>query len=281
MTSTTRAFRNWVTQKSKSNPYLAGDFKPEEYLRTYYPALPESSVFGDVKTPKSVSEENLALLRFYAKTEKELQPAKEELWMLEVGGGPTIYQLVSLSKLVKHIRFTDFLRANLQSVENWIRTGSDKRWLSYIRAALQYERGRLPTNEEIIRREQQLKQKISLARYDVLRDRFFAPAPKKYALVSSNFCIECISQSKAVWFHALSNISKKIAGGGCLVMTALRMASTYNIQGRILPATPIDEEDVLNALLDLGFSNIEISSQDCLGENEYSGMIYVLAKKDS
>lgn len=281
MTSAVKAFRNWVTQRPKPNPYLIGDFKPEEYLKTYYPALPESSVFGDAKALKSVSEENLALLRFYAKTQAELQPANEGLNMLEVGGGPTIYQLISLSKLVKRICFTDFLRPNLQSVENWIKTGSDRRWFSYIKTALQYERGRPPTNKEVMLREQQIKRKISLARYDVLRDRFFVPVPEKYALVSSNFCIECISQSRTIWLQALKNISKRVAEGGCLVMTALRMASTYNIQGRILPATPINEEDVLSALLDLGFSNIEVSSRDCLGENEYNGMIYVLARKDS
>ena len=276
-----KAFRNWVTQRPKLNPYLAGNFRPEEYLETYYPVLPESSVFGDAETPKSVSEENLALLRFYAKTQTELQPTRERLCMLEVGGGPTIYQLISLSKLVNRICFTDFLRSNLRSVENWVRTGSDTRWLSYIRAAMQYEHGKPPTKKEVLLREKELKRKVSLVRYDVVRDHFFAPAPEKYDLVSSSFCIECISQSKAIWFHALKNISKKIAVRGSLVMTALRMASTYTIQGRNLPSTPIDEEDVLVALLDLGFSNIQISSQDCLGENKYSGMIYVLARKDS
>lgn len=281
MTSTVRAFRNWVTQRPKLNPYLAGSFRPEEYLETYYPVLLESPVFENAEKPGSVSEENLALLQFYAKTWAELQPTNEGLWMLEVGGGPTIYQLISLSKLVKRICFTDFLRPNLRSVENWIRTGSDKRWISYIRVALQYEYGRPPTKREIVIREEELKRKISLARYDVLRDRFFVQAPEKYALVSSNFCIECVSQSKTLWLQALRNISNKIAEGGYLVMTALRMASTYNIQGRTLPSTPIDEEDVLIALLDLGFSNIEISSRNCLGENKYSGMIYVLARKDS
>jgi len=281
MTSAVRAFRNWLTHRPRSNPYLMGNFRPEEYLETYYPVLPEASVFGNAETPRGVSEENLALLRFYAKTQKELRSTDKALSMLEVGGGPTIYQLISLSKLASRICFTDFLRPNLQAVENWIRTGSDKRWVSYIRMALQYECGRVPTAREIMIREQELKRKISLARYDVLRDRFFATAPEKFDLVSSNFCAECVSQSKTLWFQALKNMSKRISEGGYLVMTALRMASTYNIRGHVLPSTPIDEEDLLMALLDLGFSNIDVSSKDCLGKNKYNGMIYVLARKDS
>ncbi|MEK7075722.1 MAG: guanitoxin biosynthesis pre-guanitoxin forming N-methyltransferase GntF [Patescibacteria group bacterium] len=283
MTSTVRAFRNWSAGRLElnPNPYLSGNFKPEEYLRTYYPTLPEPSVFGHKKMLKDVSEENLMLLRFYADAQVQLQPTGEGLWMLEVGGGPTIYQLICLSRLVDKICFTDFLIPNLHSVENWIRTGHDTRWLSYIRVALQYEQGKAPTNMEMLLRERELKRKMSLVRYDVLRDRFFATAPKEYDLVSSNFCIECISQSKVVWLQALRNISKRIAEGGCLVMTALRMASTYNIHGRILPATPIDETDVWKALRDLDFSNIKISSRDCLGKNEYNGMIYVMAQKGS
>ncbi len=280
MTSAMRFFRNWVTQGPRPNPYLAGSFKPEEYLETYYPVLSEPSVLENVETTQSVPEENLALLRFYAQVRAKLQSSKE-VSMLEVGGGPTIYQLISLSRLASRICFTDFLRPNLQSVADWIRTGSDKRWTSYIKMALQYEYGRPPTGREITVRQQTLKRKISLARYDVLRDRFFGVVPEKYDLVSSNFCVECISQSKAIWLQALKNMSKKITEGGYLVMTALRMANTYNVQGRILPSTPIDEEDVLVALLDLGFSNIKISSRSCLGENKYNGMIYVLARKDS
>ncbi|MHB8871466.1 MAG: guanitoxin biosynthesis pre-guanitoxin forming N-methyltransferase GntF [Candidatus Doudnabacteria bacterium] len=281
MTSAVRSFRNWITHRHRLNPYLSGSFKPEEYLRTYYPALPEPSVFGNPEILTSVSEENLALLRFYADTQAELQQTGKGSWMLEVGGGPTIYQLISLSELVSRICFTDFLRPNLQSVERWIRTGSDARWLSYIRMALQYEHGKTATNKEVAFRESELKRKISLARFDVLRDHFSEPTPQKFSIVSSSFCIECISQDKTIWLQALRNISRRIAEGGCLVMTALRMASTYNIQGRTLPSTPINEEDVLAALLDLGFFNINISSRDCLGENEYNGMIYVLARKDS
>lgn len=284
MTSTVRLFRNSILKRAdpEINQYLTGDFKPKEYLRTYYPALPESPAFGLGSVTgelKGVAEENLELLRFYAEAQTQIQSEHQGLWMLEVGGGPTIYQLISLSKLVHRICFTDFLRPNLRSVENWIRTGADTRWLSYIRAALRFERGSNPTSMDVLLRERELKQKISQARYDVLRDRFFETAPLRYDLVSSNFCIECISKSRSVWLQALTNISNRLVEGGFLVMTALRGASTYNVSGRTLPATPIYETDLWKALNSLGFSDIKISSRSCLGENEYNGMIYVLARK--
>ena len=77
-------------------------FNPQEYLEEYYAQL---------------SEENAFLLDFYHETYDRL-PAG--LSVLELGGGPTLYQLLSASRRAREIVFTDFLEVNRRVVERWL-----------------------------------------------------------------------------------------------------------------------------------------------------------------
>src|SRR5689334_2040520 len=66
-------------------------FSPAAYLQEYY---------------DHIGPENDELLRFFAEAFKLVPP---ETVMLEFGGGPTIYQLISAAVKVSTIDFTDYL----------------------------------------------------------------------------------------------------------------------------------------------------------------------------
>src|SRR5262245_17716555 len=76
-------------------------FDPKAYLREYYSCL---------------GEENRALLRFlnqaYIRIFSEIDTAR----VLEFGGGPTIYQLISAAQHAVSIDFSDYLDDNLHEV---------------------------------------------------------------------------------------------------------------------------------------------------------------------
>ena len=71
------------------------------------------------------------MLDFFHHTYTTMRPTKK---LLEVGGGPTIYQLISASSKVESITFSDFNVTNLTEVRNWADgkpTAFD--WSSYVK----------------------------------------------------------------------------------------------------------------------------------------------------
>jgi hypothetical protein len=100
-------------------------FEPRAYLREYYSHL---------------GNENRALLHFldeaYARIFTEMSAAR----MLEFGGGPTIYQLISAAKYAVSIDFSEYLDANLNEVQLWLRDAHGQFfWDSFIRYVLDRE----------------------------------------------------------------------------------------------------------------------------------------------
>jgi hypothetical protein len=79
-----------------------GQFDPSAYLQEYY---------------SDIGFENFALLRFLAETFPSIPKGGR---MLEFGGGPTIYPLISAVTRVDEIHFADFLQVNLDEVGRWI-----------------------------------------------------------------------------------------------------------------------------------------------------------------
>ena len=84
----------------RKDPYSS--FDPHAYIAEYYSGM---------------GPENQFLLKFYHDVFNNLP---EGLTMLEVGGGPTVYQLFSASRRSTEIVFTDYLPSNLKEVANWM-----------------------------------------------------------------------------------------------------------------------------------------------------------------
>src|SRR5579875_3915634 len=79
-----------------------GSFHPRGYLNEYYAV---------------VDQENDMLLNFYAALYKTTLPHSV---MLDFGGGPTIYALISAARSVGEIYVCDYLEANLHEINRWI-----------------------------------------------------------------------------------------------------------------------------------------------------------------
>jgi hypothetical protein len=118
-------------------------FSPSDYLKEYY---------------SEIENEDRHHLRCLAKAYAN---ETKDLTLLEFGGGPTLYQLVSAAPNVKEIHFSDYLEENLTEVKKWVHRSSDAfNWNNVISTALEAEEI-TATPDAINVREEMLRKKIT------------------------------------------------------------------------------------------------------------------------
>lgn len=248
------------------------NFHPKHYLDTYY---------------SKIGSENEALLDFFAKS---FQDIKENSLMLEFGGGPTIYQLISAAPKVRAIHFADHLNKNLNEVKLWKENAVKAfKWKKFFKKALFLEGNKKVSKKMISLREKIVRKKITKFLYC---DAFNSdPLGKKYRnqydIVCVNFVAESITSSREIWKTVISNICSLLKKDGTLIMTAIKEADYYHVGKRTFPATRITEEDILNVLTDLVFEETSFFSysvpaeieEEFVGYTGYKGIIFLKARK--
>ncbi len=231
-----------------------------------------------------IGTENRALLHFldeaYARIFTEISAAR----MLEFGGGPTIYQLISAAKYAVSIDFSEYLGANLNEIQLWLRNAHGQFcWDSFIRYVLYCEGAHLHP-DAVAQRGQLIRRKIERLLYcdaknpDPLGSEFQSP----YDIVSVNFVLESITTEMAEWNVFLDHIAPFVRPQGYLLMCAIMGASYYRVGQLYFPAVPISPEIVETKLRQQRFSiilthSIEAEHPDTQG---YDGIFMVLAQKE-
>lgn len=245
-------------------------FNSNDYLQEYY---------------SQIGHENSELLQFFAQIYKDING---EPTMLEFGGGPTVYQLISAAPKVKEIHFADYLDSNLQEVKLWQR-GSERsfNWRPFIKRALTYEGINGVNEDQVTLREELIRKKISRYLFcnAFQRDPIDPQYRQYYDLLSMNFVTESITYSKEVWKQLVANVCSMVKRDGSLVMTAIKEAVCYRVNGRYFPAVGINEIDIEDLLASLGFNRLSVRSTqaeitvDAKGYHGYEGFIFVNAQK--
>jgi hypothetical protein len=241
-------------------------FDPAAYLNEYY---------GDL------GPENLALLRFLVEVCQDLPRGGI---LLDFGGGPTIYPLISAVRRASEIHFCDYLEANLHEVRRWISADpASFDWSPFIRKTLELETGASCTDEDVERRTQEIRRRITrLTRCDASKTPPIECPFEPYDIVMTNFCAESATSDRTQWQVYMANIGSLLKPGGWLVMSALKGATHYSVGARLFPAVDISEDDLLELLEDTGFprKGIEIRSVAAdRSTRDYAGLILAVAKK--
>lgn len=250
-------------------------FNPRGYLGEYY---------------TKIASENENLLRFFVKAYKGL-PQKAKL--LEFGGGPTIYQLISAAKEVDEIHFSDYLEANLAEIRLWqSKSSASFDWTIFIKRTLEIEGEKNITEEKIRTRENLLRRKITeLLHCDAFKDN---PLGKKYHqayydIVSVNFVPDSITFSRKDWQKVVLNILSLLKEQtGVLIMSALKEADYWRVGNKYFPAVKITEDDLNLLLIKSGFKVVllETIAADVVDEKSpdyegYKGMIFSKAVRNA
>ena len=243
-------------------------FEPQAYLNEYYSRL---------------GEENRELLHFldeaYAQMFAELDMAR----ILEFGGGPTIYQLISAAKYPVSVDFSDYLDANLDEVRTWLQDRPEQfRWDDFIQYVLCHE-GECADLRAIEERSQLIRNSVirvircDATQSDPLRPIYWAP----YDIVSINFVLESITTEMEQWNRLLDNVEPLVKPQGYLLMSAIIGATYYRVGELFFPAVPVSPETIETKLKHKHYSMI---CSRCIGAEHrekqgYDGIYMVLARK--
>lgn len=243
-------------------------FDPRGYLDEYYSDL------GD---------ENLALLAFFADAYKDFEA--DSLEAIEIGGGPTVYQLISLAPVAKNIEFTDYLDANLEEVSSWA-SGYDSAfdWDNFIAEALLRENLDEDIRHEAIARRREVMQRkiVSLAHCDIFAADI-VNTDKKYDLLSTNFCAESVCHNKESVAEVIGKYASLIKTDGYLVMTGLLGAEYWHIGGKTFTSASLSKEEIPGLFANTGFEILEqVTTPSQYERNDpdyqgYDGMFMVKA----
>jgi len=241
-------------------------FDPNAYLDEYYSDL---------------GGENMALLRFLAETWLRLPKGGV---LLDFGGGPAIYTLISAAAYVDEIHFADYLETNLDEVRRWLAdepTAFD--WDEFIRAALELERGGGCSELDVDRRAREIRGCVTkLFPCDASRTPPIERPHRQYDVLSTSFCAESATSDRAQWRAYMANIVSVLKPGGWLVMSALEGATRYAVGPHAFPAVDLTPCDVAELLRELGFTSASIQVESIPADRpsrDYAGLMVASARK--
>lgn len=323
-----------MTKKSEEKIF-ENKFIPKDYLSTYYPSDFDLNKFIQTikwlekKYKKNTKEidiqevvnlinlshetvENILMFKFQRRVARHLLNycPQGSLKILDVGGGPTIYQHIAVSLLADSIIHSDYLDKNRLEVVRWLNNENDcynwdnyfkfnnyilkndKAFVSQLIQNTQSENEKIKSKSEeilqIINNElvDRIKSNLRNAIKDVIHGNVFVPEleiddDNDYDLVSSNFSIESATSSHEYWEKGMNNVLRKIKLGGFLSLAAIRHADWYQVGNERMPAININENHIIKFLGKSGlkirdFMLLRGSKKDEVG---YDGLIFVLAQK--
>ncbi len=240
-------------------------FDPAAYLDEYY---------------ADIESENLELLRFLVETYRAIPQGGR---MLDFGGGPALYPLISAAPRFDEIHFADYLEANLAEVRRWLAQAPEAfDWTPFIRKAIELETGETCSNADVERRARLIRQRVThLLPCDASRTPPIRE-PEPYDVVLTNFCAESATSSRDEWRAFMGNIVSVLKPGGWLVLSALKGAKHYAVGSLSFPAVDILEEDLVDLLEDTGFSRKGLEVRSVPADRptrDYQGLMFAVARK--
>jgi len=250
-----------------------------DYLFTFYsqgPTPDEEAVFD-------------FLVRHYPKIESA--PC-----MIEVGCGPAVHHALPAAPFVSEVHMADYLSENLEQIRAWKEGRADAHdWHAFTALTLRLE-GKPSDDTEVLRRERELKAKITLLLgCDLGRDSPLA-FPRQYPVVGCFYCTEVVGCTEGAgvtteeWRRVMRRLAGLVAPDGYLFLSAVKETAFYALRSprgalRRLPVTFLTERDFDETLPALGFDmgTTVIESRDFTGQEDQGlhGVILVAGRKRS
>uniref|UniRef100_A0A8C6HD34 Phenylethanolamine N-methyltransferase n=1 Tax=Mus spicilegus TaxID=10103 RepID=A0A8C6HD34_MUSSI len=250
-------------------------FEPRAYLRNNY-APPR----GDLSNPDGVGPWKLrCMAQVFATGEVSGRV------LIDIGSGPTIYQLLSACAHFEDITMTDFLEVNRQELGLWLREEPGAfDWSVYSQHACLIE----DKGESWQEKERQLRARvkrvlpIDVHKPQPLGTPSLVPLPAD-ALVSA-FCLEAVSPDLTSFQRALHHITTLLRPGGHLLLIGALEESWYLAGEARLSVVPVSEEEVREALVLGGYEVRELRTYImpahlCTGVDDVKGIFFAWAQK--
>jgi hypothetical protein len=205
------------------------DWVPQAYLADYY---------------RVVEPDERETIAFFAEAMKDA-PVGEAV--LVFGTGPTLHHVFLAAPKASEIHLADYLPANLEEIERWrTRDPTAHDWRAFVRYTLECEGCKDPTGEEIARREELTRSKVTrLLEVDARRP---VALGRRYATVISAYCADSATDDRATWASLMANITGMVGPGGLFITAALRRCRSYLVGDKRFPSANVDEHDLRRVL---------------------------------
>ncbi|XP_066520064.1 phenylethanolamine N-methyltransferase [Hoplias malabaricus] len=207
--------------------------------------------------------------------------------LVDVGSGPTLYQVMSGCEHFERVILSDFLEINRKELRSWLQDAkSSLDWTPYLKFVCQLE-GRSPSAWS--KKAERLRSVVT----DVLPINVHQPCPLPAGslpssgadcLVSS-FCLESVSPDLASFTRALGHLSSLLkAGGHLLLIGALDESFYLGALDLRIPVVPLSEAEVCNSLRSSGFQLLQLSVYHLppdmrVGVDDVSSVFFAKARK--
>jgi hypothetical protein len=243
-------------------------FPAKRYLEHYY---------------TEIGDENQSLISFYAQIRDRIP---ENANHLEIGSGPTIYQVISIAPRVKQMTFTDISSGALNQVRLWrknVRSGFS--WNIFTRRSLE-EEGDKPSPSLIEKREELVRTKIKrLVQVNLSSSVEFQKICDKYGpfdSIASNFAFEAIVTKRQDFRKLLKLVYKNLSSNGVFNIIMVEDCPSYQIGKKYLKTLNINREALLSELQKVGFNLTKSVKRFQATENieyGYTGVMLLSCKK--
>jgi len=233
---------------------------PSDYLAEYY---------------RELQEDERSTSRYFVEQIRAASAGP----MLCFGCGPTLHHVFLAAPHMTEIYLADYLPANLAEIERWRRKEPGAHdWKPFVRYTLQCESGADPTAAQIDERMELLRKKIvGLVHADAsLEDPLGSAYRGRFAAVLSPYCAEAATSDRAQWVQYCRNIASLVRADGLFLTSAVRLCQQYKAGDRYFPATPIDETDLREVLLnDFQPDTVEVEVREVLdhANQGFSGIL--------
>ncbi|XP_061564358.1 phenylethanolamine N-methyltransferase [Cololabis saira] len=254
-------------------------FDPAAYLQYNY-----TPPRADFTRKDSIVPWKLACLH-RAFTEADV---KGEL-LVDIGSGPTLYQVLSGCEVFKKVLLTDYLEVNRQELRHWLEDDgqSNLDWTPYLQYVCKLEGRRSSAWTD---KAAKLRQVVAdILPVDVHKSQPVAPDALPSAgadCLVSCFCLESVSPDLPAFTRALGHIWKLLRPGGHLLLIgALGESYYFGGPGVRIPVVPLDEAQVCASLKESGYTLIRLEvytlSQDMnVGVDDVTGVFFAKARKE-
>ena len=156
--------------------------------------------------------------------------------LLEYGGGPVIYPLISASPFVNEIVFVDYLKSNIDLVALWKNESPGQHnWEPYFRYVISELEGN-DIEDTVIMRQKDLRKKLAdfvignLYSEQILASMSLQCSEgEKFDIISSHFCLEAVATSISEYQLFLQKLSKLLKPGG-YILSMVSLEESYWIQ---------------------------------------------------
>ena len=236
------------------------DWVPQQYLTDYYSV---------------VEPDERETIAFFVDAMKAA-PAGEPV--LVFGSGPTLHHVFLAAPTASELHLADYLPANLAEIERWrTRDPAAHDWREFVRYTLECEGLAAPTADDVTRREELTRSKITrLLQADARRS---APVDRRYATVISAYCADSATDDRAMWETLMTNITGLVSPGGLFITAALRRCRSYRVGTKRFPCANVDEHD-LRRVLASGFTpRVQVRNLEGHEQQGYSSVVLADARR--